>query len=176
MILYIVRHPEAKPQDETVNDQQRQVTKKGAEKLAQVLDLYSEADEMNPDVIFVGPETRNREAGEIARAYFDLNPSDVVQNADLAVGGNPRKVWDDIKAWVAKNGDPNKSEVVAIGSNPTLAALFQLVHGLGTKAGQSGDVKLKKGSVAKLKVYNIGDDDDASSELRSYVPPGLAGD
>jgi hypothetical protein len=36
-------------------------------------------------------------------------------------------------------------------------------------------VKLKQGSVAKLKVYGLnGDDDEQSSELRSYLPPGLA--
>lgn len=173
MIISIVRHPRAKPEDATVDDPQRQVTKNGAKQFQAVLQQYSDAGEMDPDVIFCGPETRNMQAGEIARDFFKLDPHCLVQTENLGVSGNPVKALDDIRQWVADKGDPKKSEVLAIGSNPTLAAFFQLVHGLGTKAGESGAVKLKKGSVAKLKVYDI-DKDSASSVLRSYLPPGLA--
>jgi phosphohistidine phosphatase SixA len=174
MLLHIVRHPRAKPEDDTVNDTQRQVTKSGAKKFLTVLKLYAKANEMNPDVIFCGPETRNMQSGEIARDFFNLEQADVVRDPNLGVDGDAKKVFADIKDWVSNNGDDKNSEVLVIGSNPTLAELFQLVHGLGTKAGQSGSVKLKKGSVAKLKVYKI-NGDTPSSELRSYVPPGLAG-
>lgn len=174
MILHIVRHPRSKPEDKTVEDTQRQVTNKGAKQFQTVLKLYAKADEMAPNVIFCGPETRNMQAGEIARAFFNLQTTDVVQDPNLAVDGDPEKLWADVQQWVADNGDPKTSEVLVVGSNPTLAAFFQLVHGLGTKAGQSGSVKLKKASVAKLKVYGI-DGDKPTSELRSYVPPGLAG-
>jgi len=173
MILHIVRHPEAKPQDQTVDDQQRQVTKKGAKKFKAVLQQYIDAGEMKPDVIFCGPETRNMQSGEIARDMFGLNPADMVQDRNLAVDGDPKKLLADIQTWVKAKGDDKKSEVLVIGSNPTLAAFFQLVHGLGTKAGESGSVKLKKASVAKLKVYGISGS-APSSELRSYLPPGLA--
>jgi len=173
MIIHIVRHPESKPEDKTVDDQQRQVTASGAEKFKDVLKRYDKAGEMSPDVVFCGPETRNMQSGEIARAFFNLNTDDVVQDQNLGVDGDPKKVLADIQEWVKTNGDPDKSEVMVIGSNPTLANLFQLVHGLGTKAGESGAVKLKKASVAKIKVYGI-NGDSPTSELRSYLPPGLA--
>ncbi len=174
MILLISRHPEAKPQDDTVDDEQRQVTKRGAKQFKATMKLYRKADEMKPDVIFSGPETRNMQSAEIARDQFGLATTDVVQSANLGLEGDPKKAFAEIQQWVKDNGDPDKSEVMVVGSNPTLAALFQYAHGLGTKAGESGSVKLKKGSVAKLKVYDI-NTDNPSSELRSYVPPGLAG-
>src|SRR5579872_1714479 len=147
MLIFIVRHPRAKPEDDTVNDQQRQVTKKGAKKFRAVLDQYAKAGEMNPTVIFCGPETRNMQSAEIARDCFNLPTTAVVQDDNLGVTGDAGKAYADIQEWVAANGDPDDSEVLVIGSNPTLAALFQLVHGLGTEAGQGGAVKLKKGSV-----------------------------
>jgi phosphohistidine phosphatase SixA len=175
LILHIVRHPRSKPEDKTTDDQQRQVTKGGEKQFLKVLKLYSKADEMKPDVIFVGPETRNMQAGEIARAFFSLATTDVVQDSNLGVKGDAHKVLGDIKAWLdAQGGDPDDYQVIVIGSNPTLADLFELVHGLGTKSGRSGAVKLKKGSVAKLKIYGL-DGSSPASELRSYVPPGLAG-
>jgi phosphohistidine phosphatase SixA len=173
MLLYISRHPMAKPQDDTVDDEQRQVTKRGEKQFRGAMNLYRKAGEMKPDVIFSGPETRNMQAAEMARDEFGLDPSQVVQSQNLAVDGDPKKAWDEIQQWVSDNGDPDKSEVMVVGSNPNVAALFQIVHGLGTKAGESGAVKLKKGSVAKIKVQGV-NTDDASSELRSYVPPGLA--
>jgi phosphohistidine phosphatase SixA len=173
MIIHIVRHPRSKPEDDTVDDAQRQVTAAGAEKFKAVLKQYDKAGEMKPDVIFVGPETRNMQSGEIARAYFNMDTTQVVQDQNLGVTGDPKKLLADIQDWVKTSGDDDKSEVLVIGSNPTLADFFQLVHGLGTKAGQSGAVKLKKASVAKLKVYGI-NGDAPTSELRSYLPPGLA--
>lgn len=180
MIIHIVRHPMSKPQDATVDDQQRQVTKKGAKKFVNVLQQYIDAGEMDPDVIFCGPETRNMQAGQIARDLFKMEPTEVVADQNAAVNGDPDKLLGDITEWVAQwtkdnpDDDPDDLQVLVIGSNPTLADFFALVHGLGTKAGQSGSVKLKKGSVAKLKVYGLGTD-GATSQLRSYLPPGLAG-
>lgn len=177
MIIHIVRHPESKPQDTTVEDVQRQVTKKGAKKLRVVLDQYDKAGEMDPDIVFCGPETRNLQAGDIVRDYFSMAPEQVIQNQNLAVDGDPDKLLADIQQWIKDNVDPadvDSLEVLVVGSNPTLENFFQLVHGLGTKAGQSGSVKLKKGSVAKLKVYGI-TGESPTSQLRSYLPPGLAG-
>jgi len=175
MIIHIVRHPRAKPESDTTEDAQRQVTNSGAKKFLTVLKLFAKAGEMKPDVIFVGPETRNMQAGEIARSFFGLETTDVVQDQNLGVKGDAHKVLGDIKDWVdSQGGDPDDYQVVVIGSNPTLADLFELIHGLGTKSGRSGAVKLKKGSVAKLKIYGL-DGSSPSSELRSYVPPGLAG-
>lgn len=175
MNLFIVRHPRAKPEDKTVDDTQRQVTKSGAKKFITVLKLYQKAKEMAPDVIFCGPETRNMQAGEIARVFFGLQPTDVVQDQNLGLKGDAHKVLGDIKQWLSdQGGDPDDYDVLVVGSNPTLADFFELIHGLGTKSGRSGSVKLKKGSVAKLKVYGLSGD-SPSSELRSYVPPGLAG-
>ena len=50
---------------------------------------------MNPDVIFVGnPETRNMQSGEIARAFFKLKTTDVVQDENLAARrGSPPNCW-----------------------------------------------------------------------------------
>ena len=114
------------------------------------------------------------QAAAIAQDFFSLDPKDVLQIPDLGPGGDPKKALDSIKQWVSDKGDPDDSEVLVIGSNPALSGFFSLVHGLGTKAGMSGAVKLKKGSVAKLKVYDILKG-SAASELRSYMPPGLAG-
>jgi phosphohistidine phosphatase SixA len=174
MILHIVRHPVSKPEDNTVDDAERQVTKNGAKKFINVLDRYKKADEMDPDVIFCGPETRNVQSADLARGFFNLEATDVVQEENLGMDGDPQKALDSITQWVKdQGGNPDKLEVMAIGSNPALAGLFQLVHGLGTKAGQSGEAKLKKGSVAKIKIFGV-TGDNPTSQLRSYLPPGLA--
>lgn len=176
MILHIVRHAEALPQDETVDDAQRQVTKNGAEQFMGVLKAYKKADEMDPDVIFSGPETRNMQTAEIARAFFDLPTTAVLQDENLGPLGDPKEVQAAITQWVkdnAKGKNDDGLEVLVVGANPALASFFQLMHGLGTKAGQSGAVKLKKSSVAKLKVYGI-TGDRPTSQLRSYLPPRLA--
>jgi phosphohistidine phosphatase SixA len=169
MILHIVRHPRSEPQDDTVDDAQRQVTKKGAKKFRKVLKQYKKAGEMDPSLICCGPETRNMQSAEIARDVFGLDTSAVIQTKNLSPDGDPKKALAEIKEY-APDDD---MELMIIGSNPALASLFQLIHGLGTPAGKSGAVKLKKGSVAKLKVYNLGSA-NASSNLRSYLPPGLA--
>ena len=172
MIIHIVRHPRSKPEDDPIDDAQRQVTKSGAKKFRKVLKQYKKAGAMDPSIIFCGPETRNMQAADIARDVFNLDPSAVVQSENLSPSGDPKKAFADIRANAPDDGD-DKAQVMAIGSSPAITELFQLIHGLGTKAGMSGDVKLKKGSVAKLKVYNMGET-DASSQLRSLLPPGLA--
>ena len=174
MILSVVRHARSFPEDDTVNDSQRQVKPKAAKKFKRVLKQYRKAGEMDPDVIFCGPETRNMQSAEIARDQFGLDPDQVVQIPDLSPTGDPKKAWAAIKQWVSDQGAAGADcEVLAIGSNPALAGLSVLVHGLGTKAGESGAIKLKKGSVAKYKVYDP-NSAKSSSELRSYLPPGLA--
>ncbi|GAC1674173.1 MAG: hypothetical protein NVS9B2_23390 [Steroidobacteraceae bacterium] len=174
MLLHIIRHPRAKPEDTTVDDQQRQVTKRGAKKFIRVLKRYDRASEMSPDIIFCGPETRNMQSAAIMRDYFGLDPNDVVVSNNLSPDGDPKKLLVEIQTWAKAQDDADSCEVVTLGSNPALVGFFQLVHGLGTKVGMSGDVKMKKGSVAKLKVYGI-TENAQSSQLRSYLPPGLAG-
>ncbi len=173
MVIDVIRHPKSKPEDDTVDDAQRQVTNRGAKQFKGVLKQYDKAGEMNPDVIFCGPETRNMQAAELARDFFGLDQKDVVQSVNLGPGGDPKALLGEVKQWAKENDPDDSAQVALIGSNPALASFFQLVHGLGTKAGQSGSVKLKKGSVAKLKVYGL-QGSNPSSELRSYVPPGLA--
>jgi phosphohistidine phosphatase SixA len=173
MILHIVRHPKSKPEDDTVDDAQRQVTAKGAKKFRKVLKQYKKAGEMDPEVIFCGPETRNMQAADIARDVFGLPPSAVVQSGNLSPDGDAKKAFADIRASAPEPPDDDSFQVMAIGSSPAISELFQLAHGIGTKAGMSGDVKLKKGSVAKMKIYNAGGS-SASSQLRSLLPPGLA--
>jgi len=173
MILHIVRHPKSKPEDDTIDDAQRQVTKKGAKKFRRVLNQYKDAGEMDPSIIFCGPETRNMQAADIARDVFNLPPSAVVQSGNLSPDGDPKKAFGDIRNSALDAPNDDKFQAMAIGSSPAISELFQLVHGLGTKAGVSGDVKLKKGSVAKIKIYNVGES-NASGQVRSLLPPGLA--
>lgn len=173
MLVHVVRHPRAKPESDTVDDEQRQVTKKGAKKFIAVLKQYVKAGEMSPDAIFAGAETRNMQAAEIARDFFGLDHDAVMQSPNLGPGGDPAKAFGELQTWAKAQDDPDNAEVLVIGSNPALASLFQLIHGLNTKAGVSGGVKLKKGSVAKLKVYDV-TSKTPKSELRSYLPPGLA--
>ena len=173
MILHIIRHPKSTPADDTTADDQRTVTPGGRKQLNGTLKAYDEAGEMDPDVIFAAPEVRSQTGATMVASRFGLTPSDIIDAPALSPDGDAQAAWDQIRDWLKKQDDPDNAEVVAIGSNPALSNLFQLVHGLGTEEGESGSVKLKKGSVAKLKIYDP-TGDNPTSELRSYLPPGLA--
>jgi phosphohistidine phosphatase SixA len=174
VILSVMRHGKSVPQDDTQDDAQRELAPKGAKGVKAVAKTYAKAGELEPDVIFTGPETRNMQTAMLTADKLGVDPSNVVQSTNLGPAGDAQKAFQEIKDWVKTNGDPDDSEVLAIGSDPVISNLVQLVHGLGTKPNQSGQIKMKKGSLAKMKVYGI-DGPKPTSELRSYLPPGLAG-
>ena len=142
MDVYLIRHAEAIERDPTeMPDEERPLTDAGqahAQRLATALPARGARIER----LFVSPTVRTRQTAEPLIAAWILPPDAVVEAAELAPEGKPRKI--------AKRVNKQPAEVVGlVGHRPDLNELAAWL--IGDKLAQ---IALDKGGVALVRLPN----------------------
>lgn len=170
--LYLIRHAMAKSADPDQPDEAREVSKKGEKQLRATSMLFAnkKINQLNPTVIISSPITRSMQTAAIIADETGYDPAKIVKDDQLAPGGDASKAFANMKKLVK---DPDNDQIVMVGSNPTMTALGQIVHGMGTKAGESGAIRFKKSAMVRFDVTGFAGK-NPSAELMNVVSPGVA--
>jgi phosphohistidine phosphatase len=171
MIIYLVRHAMADPATPDQADADREVSKQGQDKLKSTVDLFAakKVNKLDPTLIISSPIVRSMQTATIIAGEVGYDPAKIVQEPELAPDGDAAKAFANMKDLATSDSD----QVMMVGSNPVITALGQIIHGLGTKAGQSGAIRFKKAAMVRFDV-NALNGKYPSAELMNIVSPGIA--
>jgi phosphohistidine phosphatase len=137
--LYILRHGIAEPRQQGLADEDRQLTKKGREKLGRVLSR-ARAAKVSPKLILTSPLARALQTAEAAAKA--LGPElKVIASEALVPGAAPEAVWDEVRKHASKG------PLMLVGHEPLLGETVSFLAGV-----EAGIVNLKKGALACMNI------------------------
>jgi phosphohistidine phosphatase len=143
MNLYILRHGIAEEPGTPGHpcDCDRTLTPKGRRKILRIVEAMK-AMELSFDLILSSPFVRARQTAEIVTTSFRAKKRLAFAD-ELAVGGNPRKLLDQILRI-----KPAPENILLVGHEPCLSSLVSLL----VAGNSSFSVTLKKGGFCKLEI------------------------
>ncbi len=140
MNVYLMRHGEAEPEREGIEDRDRRLCDEGAQVIGACMPgLKKLVGQV--DFILSSPLRRAKETAGVVAAHFKC--AGFVETVEaLAAGGNEARVTKDINKLIGKEN------VVVVGHEPHLSALARFI--CGDSLGEP--LNLKKGGVAKIYI------------------------
>ncbi|MGC9105572.1 MAG: phosphohistidine phosphatase SixA [Thermoprotei archaeon] len=136
--LIIVRHGEAEPKVEGLEDKERKLVKKGVKQMRRVAEFLDHMD-YKVDRVVSSPYVRAYQSAEaiVEELGEDLKIETI---PELEPEVDPAKLLEKIKALDQQGAE---ATVVIVGHEPQLSAFIKLVTG--------ADVEMKKGGVAVIE-------------------------
>ncbi len=145
MNLYLMRHAIAAEPDETIEDSQRPLTKKGRKKLEKIARNLGKL-QISFDLILTSPYLRARETADVVAETLDLKRKQVVENENLTPLGFADKLVDEINAR-----EPVEN-LLLVGHEPFLSQLI----GMLVAGDASIGIEMKKAGLCKLSIEKLG--------------------
>jgi phosphohistidine phosphatase len=144
MELYIIRHAVAQPlgRKNDFLDEKRCLTAEGGSQMREATRGLRRLG-VEFDLILTSPLSRAVETAEVVGAALGLSKKEIEQTAHLAPGGSA----DELLAEIKKRS--GLQSVALVGHQPYLGNLISKI----VTGGQSLPMRLKKGSVCSISVY-----------------------
>ena len=139
MDVYVLRHGEAEPRGDHVEEAHRKLTPRGRADVERVARVARGA-KVAPELVFTSPYDRARETAKIAAGQLDFS-GELLETKALLPNSNPEQLWKELRTH--KNV---KSALVA-GHEPHLSRFLAYLLG-----NPSLSIDLKKGALVRVTV------------------------
>ncbi|HLJ46971.1 MAG TPA: phosphohistidine phosphatase SixA [Bryobacteraceae bacterium] len=139
MDVYILRHGEAEPRGDDVEEARRKLTPRGRADVERV-SRAARGAKVAPELVFTSPFDRAKETAQIAAGQLDSS-DELVETKALLPNSNPEQLWKELRTHKTA-----KSALVA-GHEPHLSRFVAYLLG-----SPSLSIDLKKGALVRVTV------------------------